>query len=61
MATNKFFLEHDLEKDIRRTVDEWVRDGLVVDSVVGSMRIASDISSLASRLTRHVEALFVNS
>ena len=61
MAINKFFLEHDLEKHIRRTVDEWVRDGLVVDSVVGSMRIASDISSLASRLTRHVEEIFVNS
>ena len=60
MEVKRFYLASDMEKRIRKTVDAWVRDGLMVDSWPETNRISSDVSTLASDLTGHVEELFVN-
>ena len=60
MAVNRFYLASDMERRILKTVDAWVRGGLMVHSWPETKRISSDVSALASDLTGHVEEIFVN-
>ena len=50
MEVKRFYLESDMEKRIRQTVDAWMRNGLMVDSWPETNRIFSDVSALASDL-----------